>query len=67
MTPPAGPATAELAVASGPIPDYGGNSPASGLVAVATLLGIVVLVFGAAALSSGRGRSLLRPSARPDP
>ena len=56
----ASPAGAELAVSTGPIPDYGGSSAPSGLVAVATLLGIVLLVFGAAALSSGRGRSLLR-------
>ncbi|HEY5153557.1 MAG TPA: hypothetical protein VIJ47_02415, partial [Acidimicrobiales bacterium] len=67
VTPPPGSpvAGAALAAASTPIPDYNGHSPASGLVAVATLLGIVVLVFGAAALSSGRGRSLLRLGDRP--
>jgi len=62
--PPA--ASAELAVASGPIPDYVGNSPASGLIGVAAMAGVLLLVFGAAAFSSGRGWSLWRSPPSPD-
>jgi hypothetical protein len=61
----ADPAQAELAASTTPVPDYGGNSPASGLIGVATMLGIVFLVFGAAALSSGRGRGLFRSDGDP--